>query len=276
MSPQVGALDDVAFDDLLADDPDEALGLLADLSGATDERLRAAAQRLAGRLVVDLGRTGAVRRRGIGRFREVAADRSSADVDLDRSLDALITSRGRGETPHLGDLRAREWGRPELAVCLVVDRSGSMGGERLATAAIAAATCAWRAPRDSSVLAFAERVIVVASQGSNRPVEDVVDDLLCLRGHGPTDLDLALRTARDQLHRSAAARRLTVMLSDARATKGRDPDIAAGELDELVLVAPADDDADARRLAAAVGARCLTLTGPSAIPDVLTEAFAGW
>lgn len=259
----------------MAEDPDQALGLLADLRGATDERLRAAAQRLAGRLVVDLSRTGAVRRRGIGRFREIAADRSMADVDLDRSLDALVASRGRREAPHLGELRAREWGRPELAVCLVVDRSGSMGGERLATAAMAAAACSWRAPHDTSVLAFAERVIVVAPQGSNRPVEEVVDDLFCLRGHGPTDLDLALRAAAEQLHRSTATRKVAVLLSDARATKGLDPAGAAGELDELVVVAPADDADDALRLAHAVGARCLTLTGPSAIPEVLTDAFAG-
>jgi Mg-chelatase subunit ChlD len=275
VSPQVGAVDEAAFDDLMADDPDEALGLLADLSGATDERLRATARRLAGRLVVDLGRTGPVRRRGIGRFREVSADVSTADIDLDRSLDALVASSARGEAPHLADLRARDWGRPDLAVCLVVDRSGSMGGERLATAAIAASACAWRAPRDLSVLAFAERVIVVAAQGSDRAVDAIVDDLFCLRGHGPTDLDLALRAARDQLDRSTAARKLTVVLSDARATKGLDPEAAARELDELVIVAPADDDEDAHRLAAAVGARCLPLTGPSAVPAVLTDAFAG-
>ena len=271
----MGALDEAAFDELLGADPDAALGLLADLRGATDERLRAAARALAGRVVLDLGRTGAVRRRGVGRFREVTADRSAADVDIDRSLDALVAARGRGETPHLGDLRSREWGRPELAVCLVVDRSGSMGGERLATAAIAASACAWRAPEDSSVLAFGERVIVLAAQGQQRPVEEIVDDLFSLRGHGPTDLDLALRTAGDQLQRSRATRRLTVVLSDARPTKGADPGPAAEELDELVLIAPADDAEDAERFADAVGARCLTLTGPSSVPTVLTDAFSG-
>ncbi|MCU0311760.1 MAG: VWA domain-containing protein [Acidimicrobiales bacterium] len=271
----MGVLDEAALDDAFADDPDAALTLLAELTGATDERLRATARRLAGRLVVDLGRTGAVRRRGVGRLRDVAADRALADVDLDRSIDALVDARATGSAPNLADLRAREWGRPELAVCLVVDRSGSMGGARLATAAMAAAACRWRSPLDTSVLAFAERVVVLAPQGSARPVEEVVDDLFCLRGHGPTDLAAALRAAREQLDRSTAARRVAVVLSDARATLGDDPTAAAAALDELVLVAPTDDAEDARRLAAAVGARCHTLDGPSAVPEVLTEAFAG-
>jgi Mg-chelatase subunit ChlD len=150
-----------------------------------------------------------------------------------------------------------------------------MGGDRLATAPRAAAACAWRAPTDTSVLAFADRVIVVAAQGSARPVEEVVDDLFCLRGHGPTDLAAALRAARDQLDRSTAQRRVTVLLSDARPTRGDDPTEAAAALDELVVVAPADDATDAERLAAGLGARCLTLSGPSAVPEVLTEAFSG-
>lgn len=268
-------LDEAAFDEALAADPDAALGLLADLTGATDEKLRALARRLAGRLVVDMGRTGVVRRRGVGRLREVSADRSGSDIDLDRSMDALVGARGRGEAPHLADLRAREWGRPDLALCLLVDRSGSMGGERLATAAVAAAACAFRAPADSSVLAFAERVIVVASQGSQRSADLVVDDLFCLRGFGPTDLAQALRAARSQLDRSNARRKVAVLLSDARATAGGDPEPEAAALDELVIVAPAGDPDDAQVLAAAVGARCLTLTGPSAVPEVLTDALFG-
>ncbi len=275
MSPEVGALDEAALEDALAEDPDEALALLADLSGATDEQLRATARRLAGRLVVDLGRTGAVHHRGVARLREVSADRALADVDLDRSLDALVQAKALGVSPDLTDLRAREWGRPEMAVCLLVDRSGSMGGARLATAAMAAAACSWRAPMDLSVLAFSDRVIVVAPQGSGRPVEGIVDDLFCLRGHGPTDLDRALRAAHRQLERSRAARRVVVLLSDARPTRGEDPEAAAADLDELVIVAPADDTDDARRLAGATGSRWLALSGPNAVPAVLTEAFAG-
>ena len=50
----------------MAEDPDETLSLLADLTGATDQHLRALSRRLAGRLMVELARNGEARRRGGG------------------------------------------------------------------------------------------------------------------------------------------------------------------------------------------------------------------
>jgi len=273
VSPEVGVLDEAAFDDLLTTDPDAALSLLADLTGATDQVLRELARRLAGRVVVDVVRTGAPRRRGIGRLRHVPADRSHGELDLDRGVEALAVARAHGTAPDLGELHAREWSRPDLALCLLVDRSGSMGGSRLATAAVAAAACLWRAPTDTSVVAFADEAVVLAGQGSGRAPETVVEDLFRLRGHGPTDLGLALRTARRQLDRSTAARRLTVLLSDGRATKGDDPVAEAAALDELVIVAPAGDSDEAAVLADALGARWVEVAGPSDVPAALAEVL---
>ena len=54
VSPEVGTLDPDAFDELLEGDPDAALGLLAAMTGATDEGLRALARRLAGRMATCL------------------------------------------------------------------------------------------------------------------------------------------------------------------------------------------------------------------------------
>jgi Mg-chelatase subunit ChlD len=146
-----------------------------------------------------------------------------------------------------------------------------MGGERLAAAAVAAAAVAWRSPLDYSVLAFAADVVVVKSQDAPKPPERVVNELLSLRGHGTTDLALALRAAGDQLRRSRAGRRLTVLLSDCRATVPGDFEGAARQLDELVIVAPADDANDAEELAKRVGAKCFLLSGPAAFPALLGQ-----
>ena len=148
-----------------------------------------------------------------------------------------------------------------------------MGGERLATAAVAAAAALWRAPVDTSVVAFSDDAIVVASQGSGRDVEDVVNQVFRLRGHGTTDLAFAFRTAASQLSRSSASRRITLLLSDGRATAGDDPAEAAAALDELIVLAPADDDVEARALADSVGGRCVGVTGPANVPDALAEAL---
>ncbi|HWM21581.1 MAG TPA: hypothetical protein VNO51_17950, partial [Ilumatobacteraceae bacterium] len=53
ISPDVGQLDEAAVDEALADDPDDLLAMLADLTGATDPRLRELAKRIAGRLYLD-------------------------------------------------------------------------------------------------------------------------------------------------------------------------------------------------------------------------------
>jgi Mg-chelatase subunit ChlD len=274
VSPEVGVLDEEAFEDQLAEDPDEALALLADLAAATDPALALLARRLAGRIAIRLaGRAGGGRRSLGGRLRTRPWRDPSADLDLDASLDTLVQLRS-GQGASLEDLSARTWVPPSLALCLLVDRSGSMGGERLATAALAAAAVSQRAPTDHSVAVFADEVVVLRSQGETRPVDAVVSGLLSLKGRGTTDLAAALGAATEQLDRSRASRRVTVLLSDCRATAGGEPLPAAAALEELVVLAPADDATDAQALAAAVGARCVPVAGPSSLPEALAAALA--
>ena len=238
------------------------------MAGATDERLRRLARQLAGRVVVRLARTGPPRERGTGRLRRVPLQ-PGGDLDVEGSLDALLGAAAGRHAPALEDLRSTTWGRPALALSLVVDRSGSVGGARLAAASLAAAAVALRAPADHSVIAFAASAVVLKSQDVPRPVSRVVDDLLQLRGHGLTDLALGLDAARAQLERSPAARRVAVLLTDGRSTTGPDPLPMARRLDELVVVAPADDAVEARALATAAGARFAVLAGPSDVPRAL-------
>lgn len=241
---------------------------MAELAGATDTRLRELARRLAGRVIVQVARGGQSRTAGIGRL-EVTGMSEGSDIDLDASTEALVHARAGGRPIDLGELRARSWARPSSSLCLVVDRSGSMGGRRLATAAVAAAATALRAGADYSVLAFADEVVVVKAQEEDRPVEAVVDDLLSLRGHGTTDLALALGEAQAQLTRSPSRDRIVLLLSDGRATTGDDPVRAAVSLERLAVLAPHGDSEDARELARATGARLAEIDGPSGIPGAM-------
>ena len=268
----MGVLDEDALDEFLDDSPDDALAMLAEMVGATDRSLADQARRLAARLTIALARSGHSGQ-GVGRLTRRPIG-SGGDLDLDASMEAFaappsIGSDGGGPRPLVHDralLVETGWRRHETALCLLVDRSGSMSGERLATAAVAAAAALNRVPVDSSVVCFSENAVVVKSQDSPRPIDDVVADVLSLRGFGVTDLGLALRTATDQLARSLAARRVAVLLSDCRATSGGDPLPHAAGIEELVILAPADDTADAEGFAAALGARWAPVGGPTDVP----------
>lgn len=269
VSPEVGELDEAAVEEGMDDDPDAMLALLADLTGATDQRLRDLARRLAGRLFLDVSRRGPIRPRGVGKMATVPYRPDAGDLDLDASLSTIVESRASGQAVDVEQLRVRSWVRPGTALALLVDRSGSMGGKPLATSAMAAAAVAWRNPADYSVIAFGKDVVVAKSQESAKGGEAVVNDVLALRGFGTTDLAGALRAAGEQLSRSRAGRRIAVVLSDCRATVEGDVEAAARGLDEVVILAPAGDDAEARVLAAAVGARLATVDGPSDVPSAL-------
>jgi Mg-chelatase subunit ChlD len=262
-------LDERALDRALAADPDATLALVADLVHATDEKLRAHARRLAARLVVDRSRSGRPTRTGTAKPRLVPASQGG-DLDVDASLEGILGARGEGRPADLDDLIARDWGRQDLAVCLLVDASGSMNGERLAVAATVAAACALRAPAQHSVVAFAGDVRLLRPMHGTELPTTVVDRVLALRGHGVTRLADALRAAVEQLTTARAHRRVVVLLSDCRHTD-EDPLRVGRAVPELVVLAPHGDTDQAASFAAATGARWAELTGADSAPALLRE-----
>jgi Mg-chelatase subunit ChlD len=257
----------------LADDPDETLGLLADLAGATDQRLRDLASRLAARLFLDLARRGPSTRRGIGRMSEQPYRPDGGDLDIDASFETIAEATASGSAVDAQRLRIRSWSTPDTALCLLVDRSGSMGGKPVATAAVAAAAVAARDPRSYSVLAFGKDVVAVKSQDGDKASAQVITDLLSLRGHGTTDLAGALRAASQQLSRATAARKIAILLSDCRPTVDGDVIGAAAGIPELVVVAPEQDCAEAVSFAQQCGARMATVAGPSQVVEALASVL---
>ena len=167
---------------------------------------------------------------------------AEGDLDLERTLE-----RSEGLPPEAADdLVMRRFGATPRAVCLLVDRSGSMGGHAVALASVAAAAVISADARRlrCSVVAFASEPLVLLDYEGSRQVTAVVDDLLSLRGHGRTDVARALRVAAEQLEHVPPGGRTALLLSDALHTKGDDPRAAAGLLDCLhVLGTSPDTDA---------------------------------
>ena len=229
VSPEVGRLDEQALDEMMGQDADAALALLCDLAMATDARLRARARQVAAKVFLRMARQGRPARRGLRRLTTVRG--ADGDLELDRTLERTGGLRPR----HAEDIVVRRWGASQRAVCLLVDRSGSMKGEAVAMAGLAAAAVviAGGEHTDCSVVAFSDRPVVLQSQGRRRPPDELVGDLLSLRGHGTTDLSLAFSAAAAQLGRAATPDRLAVLMSDCLHTTGADPLASLRGVDRL-------------------------------------------
>ena len=104
---------------------------------------------------MDLARRGPQARRGVGKITEQAYRPDGGDLDLDASLDPIAEAVAGSVAVDVERLRIRSWSTPDTAMCLVIDRSGSMGGKPLATAAVAAAAVALRSRSGYSVIASA-------------------------------------------------------------------------------------------------------------------------
>src|SRR5690349_3430623 len=241
ISPEVGVLDERAMSQALDDDP-AAFELLAAMTSATDENLRAAAIRLSASIVLERARAGRPSMRGVGRLRPVRGA-TDGDLDIDASVEGVSAARSEG--------------RP-----VVLDRSGSMTGPRLAAAATVAAACALRAPQEHAVLSFAGTVEVIRPLISDITPAAVAGRLLRMRGHGVTRLATALKAAGEQLAPARARRRVVILLSDCRSTDEDDTLPAARALPELVILAPDGDYEQAAHLAGLAGARWAAIEHP--------------
>lgn len=273
ISPELGALDETALADALAVDSDDALALLAEMSRATDVGLRELARSLAARLFLDLARQQPADAPGVGKVVSMAYRPDGGDLDIDGSIEALVQARAESRAIDPEELLVLAWAKPSTSWCLLVDRSGSMHGAPLATAALAAAAVAARAEGEYAVLSFGRDVVAPKAMWEVRSTDDVIDRVLALRGHGTTDVAGALLAAAGQLRTSSAPRQVAILLSDCRSTEPGDVVAAARCIDELVIVAPEGDSAEAAELAGAVGARWTTVDGPSSIVGAIARVL---
>jgi Mg-chelatase subunit ChlD len=273
VSPDVGELAEAALAEVLVEHPDEGLALLADMVRATDAGLRALARALAASLFLDLARQDPADAPGIGKVVSMPYRPDRGDLDVDASLEALVQANAARRAVDADELFVRGWAKPATAWCLLVDRSGSMHGAPVATAALAAAAVAARAEGEYAVLSFARDVVAPKAMWETRSVDDVIGRVLALRGHGTTDLAAALMAAGEQFRSSSARRHVTILLSDCRATEPGDVEAAARSLDELIVISPEGDSDEAASLAASVGARWTTVDGPSSIVAAIARVL---
>ena len=264
--------------DMLAGDTDGGVSLLVDLARATDEKLRNRARELAASLLIPVARTPGVSRPG-GSARIGAVRSGGVDLDIDATVERLV------ESPALGpdDLQWKGWRRPSRAVVLVVDASGSVSGEPIAVAIVAAAALAGRlAPSDElGVVAFWSKALVLRHLDEPTPPASVVERLLALRNGDTTDMATGIRAGLSEFHFASAARRDVIVVTDGLANEGDDPCDAAraviglgGRLHVLALPGEEDSEEACKRIADAGGGTMDRLARPSDAVSAITSILA--
>ncbi len=253
-------------------------GALADPDGAPDraadpEALRRARE-IATRLSVPRPPRETAARRGAGELVSVPYRGGADEIDLDRTLDALVEHPLPGDD----DIVVRERIRTRRSVALLVDVSGSMRGERIRTAAATVGALAAELARDDlAVVAFWSDAVVLAHLGHHRAPRELLEDMLRISARGLTNVEFPLRVAARELARAPARDARAILLSDCVHNAGPDPRRAAAALGRLdvVLDAGGEHDAPLARDLAHLGRGRLTVArGYRDVAPAISSLFA--
>ena len=167
---------------------------------------------------------------------------------------------------------------PSLAMVLVVDKSGSMGGQKIELAKDAArAAVELLGPKDQlGVIAFDGQPAWVSEL---RPAADragLTDRISTIGAGGGTNLYPAMTEARDALARAAAKLKHLIVLTDGQSSPGDfdgvTRDLAAGRVTvSTVGVGAGADAALLERIARTGGGRYYFTDDPAAVPQIFAK-----
>jgi len=152
------------------------------------------------------------------------------ELDIEATLDNLV-GKAYAEADDIVVERRVEQRRQ---VVLMVDTSGSMAGENMALAAVAAAVLALKMhPGDLAIVAFSADARHIVGIGEQPPVREIVRRLLDRPCAGPTNIAAGLEAGAEQLALGRDPRRSAVLISDGQYTVGHDPRKAAARFPSL-------------------------------------------
>ncbi|HEX3787372.1 MAG TPA: VWA domain-containing protein [Pseudonocardiaceae bacterium] len=232
------------------------------------------ARRIAARLSVPRPRRDVSARRGVGELASVRYRGGSDDIDLDRTLEALVEH----PMPEEDDIIVRERVRTRRSVVLLVDVSGSMRGERVRTAAATVGALAAELSRDDlAVIGFWSDAAVLTHLGHRIAPQRLLDTMLRIPARGLTNIAFPLQLARRELARVPARDARVLLLSDCVHNAGPDPRPFAARLPRLDVLLDTSGEQDpelARELARLGHGRLLRAGHYHDVAPALGSVFA--
>jgi Mg-chelatase subunit ChlD len=184
----------------------------------------ARAQEIAARLSFSPPRLRAEKPRGHRRLESVPFTGSSSDIDLDRTLEAIV------EKPRLDEkdvyVRERVAARESIVAC--IDVSGSMRGDRVVTmAATVGALASHLRDEKLGIIAFWSDAAQLVPLGESVHASRIVDLLMSVPAKGLTNVSWPLELAARHLRSDDARVKRIILLSDCVHNAGPDPRLAA-------------------------------------------------
>ncbi len=220
---------------------DAASLVLPDAEAAIDPIARARARQIAARLAIRRPRRDATSRRGIGELGSLPYRGGSDEIDLDATI-AVLAER---PVPEDEDIIVRDRIRTKRSVVLAVDVSGSMKGERIATAAATVGALAGELEHDDlAVIAFWSDAAILLNLGELVQPMQLLDSIMRIPAQGLTNVAFPLELAAKQLTRAPVRDARVILLSDCVHNAGPDPRPLAARLPRLDVLLDASGERD--------------------------------
>lgn len=156
------------------------------------------------------------------------------EIDLDRTLEATVEN----PLPSYDNIFVLDRKKYRKAAVIMMDASGSMQGENLSMAAIAAASLAMNldARDEYGVVLFSEKVNIFKRVDQAMPLDWTINEIMNILPEGRTNIELGLSAGLKEIQRSTIDSKIGILLTDGQQNVGFDPLIIAGKFPKLHVI----------------------------------------
>jgi len=169
-----------------------------------------------------------------GEVKSEPFDFEGDEIDLDRTIEEII----QNPVPSYENIYVIERKKRHKSVVIIMDASGSVQGEKLAMAAVAVASIATNLEgRDEyGVVLFSERVNILKRIDQQKPLDEIIRQVLEIVPEGRTDIGAGLLAGLNEINRATSEQKMAILLTDGQQNMGHDPLALARRFPQLHVI----------------------------------------
>jgi hypothetical protein len=156
------------------------------------------------------------------------------ELELDRTIEGIV------ENPILSysNIYVLEKKRRKKASVIIIDASGSMQGENLSIAAIAATSMAINLDHkdEYGVILFSEQANHYKRIDEQKMIDEVIKGILDIQPGGRTNICIGLLAGLREIQRSTIDQKIGILLTDGQQNIGNDPMLMARKYPQLHVI----------------------------------------